>query len=294
MIIGNCAAPSALNLKNFRHCEVEFRRFYPEESFRMQIGVMNNPREPVSAEAAAFGKADFDFIDLTIEGPQAREVDVPGLKQILEKHHLAVVGHTDPCLPWAYPLRAIRRACFDELERCARIFSALGATIMNIHPCYFCPPAMRNLLVDLNIEALKPITAMASSHGLQLVLENYLQPFDRVSTFKLILKAVGGLGLHLDFGHTNIGQDHYAAFCDHLGQYIYHVHFSDNRGKADNHMPLGVGNIDWPDAVATLKNTDYDGTITLEVFCDDPQLRFHYLDLSRRYVMKLWHKKPAH
>ena len=260
----------------------------------MKIGVMNNPRESIFDEAAAFGKADYDFIDLTIEGPRAREVDTAKLGAILEQHNLSIVGHTDPCLPWAYPVETIRRACLDELERCARIFSALGAGIMNIHPCYFCPPAMRNLLVDLNIEALEPIVAMSASHGLQLVFENYLQPFDRVSTFKSILEAVTGLGLHLDFGHTNIGKDHHTMFCDQLGQHICHVHFSDNRGKADNHMPLGVGSIDWPEAVAALKNTGYDGNITLEVFCDDPQLRFHYLDLSRKYALKLWQKKPAH
>lgn len=254
---------------------------------------MNNPRESIYEEAAAFGKAGFDFIDLTIEGPQAREVDIPRMGAILEQYDLAAVGHTDPCIPWAYPVPAIRRACLDELERCARIFSGLGAKIMNIHPCYFCPPAMKNVLVALNIEALKPVAEMASSHGLKLAFENYLGPFDRVSTFRFLLDQIAGLGLHLDFGHTNIGKDDYTVFCDHLGDHICHVHFSDNRGKADNHMPLGVGSIDWAGAVAALKGTGYDGTITLEVFCNDPQMRFHYLDLNRTYVMKLWHKQTG-
>ena len=254
---------------------------------------MNNPRESIYEEAAAFGKAGFDFIDLTIEGPQAREVDIPRMGAILEQYDLAAVGHTDPCIPWAYPVPAIRRACLDELERCARIFSGLGAKIMNIPPCYFCPPAMKNVLVALNIEALKPVAEMASSHGLKLAFENYLGPFDRVSTFRFLLDQIAGLGLHLDFGHTNIGKDDYTVFCDHLGDHICHVHFSDNRGKADNHMPLGVGSIDWAGAVAALKGTGYDGTITLEVFCNDPQMRFHYLDLNRTYVMKLWHKQTG-
>ena len=260
----------------------------------MKIGVMNNPTESVYEEAVAFGKAEYDFMDLTIEGPQALDVDITRMGAILEQHNLAVIGHTDPCLPWAYPVPDVRQACFDELERCARIFSALGAEIMNIHPCYFCPPAMRSLLVDFNIEALKPIVAMAASHGLTLVLENYLHPFDQVSTFKSMLNEVAGLGLHLDFGHANIGKHDHTVFCEHLGEHITHVHFSDNRGKTDNHMPLGVGNIDWSNAVAALKRTGYDGTITLEVFCDDPRMRSHYLDLSRKYVRKLWHKKPAH
>ena len=254
----------------------------------MKIGVMNNPTKSIYDETTAFGKAGFDFIDLTIEGPQARDVDTGKMGPILKHYNLALTGHTDPCLPWAYPVRSIRQACLDELERCARIFSALGAGIMNVHPCYFCPPAMRALRVELNIDALKPIVEMASSYGLTIALENFTAPFDRVSTFKELLQKVAGLSLHLDFGHANMGLNNHAIFCQQLGSAITHVHFSDNRATADHHMPLGVGNIDWKNAVASLKATGYDGTITLEVFCDDSQMRFQYLELSRKYLLELW------
>jgi sugar phosphate isomerase/epimerase len=254
----------------------------------MKIGVMNNPGKSIYDETAAFGKAGFDFIDLTIEGPRAGDVDTEKMGRLLERYNLALTGHTDPCLPWAYPVRSIRQACLDELERCARIFSELGARIMNIHPCYFCPPAMRALLVELNIEALKPIVAMASSYGLTLAFENYKAPFDRVSTFQKLLDEVAGSSLHLDFGHANMGKNNHEVFCEQLGPAITHVHFSDNRSTADHHMPLGVGSIDWKNAVASLKATGYDATITLEVFCDDPQMLFRYLDLSRTYLLELW------
>jgi len=254
----------------------------------MKIGVMNNPSKSIYDETTAFGKAGYDFIDLTIEGPNARDVDTEKMGSILKRYNLAVTGHTDPCLPWAYPIRNIRQACLDELERCARIFSALGAGIMNIHPCYFSPPAMRALLVELNIEALKPIVEMASSYGLTIALENFTPPFDRVSTFKTLLNEVAGLSLHLDFGHANLGKNNHEVFCRKLGAAITHVHFSDNRATADHHMPLGVGNIDWKNAVNALKATGYDGTITLEVFCNDSQMLFQYLDLSRKYLLKLW------
>jgi sugar phosphate isomerase/epimerase len=168
------------------------------------------------------------------------------------------------------------------------IFRALGAKIMNIHPCYFCPPAMRNTLVELNIEALKPIVEMTSSYGLTMAFENYKSPFDRVSTFKALLHEVAGLSLHLDFGHANMGRDNHEVFCRQLGHHITHVHFSDNRSTADHHMPLGVGNVDWRNAVNSLKATGYNGTITLEVFCDDSEMLFKYLDLSRKFVRKLW------
>jgi len=254
----------------------------------MKIGVMNNPAKPVYDEIKSFGKARFDFVDLTIEGPKAFNINPDKIRPILDRYNMVVTGHTDPCLPWAYPVKEVRMACLKEFERCAGIFSALNAKIMNIHPCYFCPPAMKPALVELNIEALKPIVAMAASHGLTVVLENFKGPFDRVSTFDLMLAEVPGLKVHLDFGHANMGADNHEIFCRELGKHIEHVHFSDNRSTADHHMPLGVGSIDWKNAVNSLKATGYDDTITLEVFCNDPTMLFKYLDLSRRLVLDLW------
>jgi len=254
----------------------------------MKIGLMNNPSARVRDEIIAIGKAGYDFVDLTIEGPRATDIDTEEILPILREYNLAVVGHTDPCLPWAYPIEEVRKACLGELERCAGIFSALGAKIMNIHPCYFCPPAMKPALVDLNIEALKPIVKMAASHGLTVVLENFKAPFDRIATFNSMLAEVPGLKAHLDFGHANMGADNYEVFCRQLGKHIKHVHFSDNRSTADHHMPLGVGNIDWKNAVKSLKAIGYDGTITLEVFCDDAVMLYKYLDLSRNLLLDLW------
>jgi sugar phosphate isomerase/epimerase len=254
----------------------------------MKIGIMNNPTKSVRHEAERCGKTGFDFLDLTIEGPRASTVDIPQLRSILDVHGLSITGHTDPCLPYAYPVQGVREACLKELARCAGIFSSLGARIMNIHPCYFCPPGMKGDLAALNIEALQPIVQMAASYGLTVVLENYKAPFDRAATFKGILTAIPDLKLHLDFGHTNFGRDGYDVFCKELGEQIHHVHFSDNRSKADDHIPLGVGNVNWKKAVKSLRETGYDGTITLEIFCNDTDMQDKYLNASRALVWDLW------
>ena len=256
----------------------------------MKIGLMNDPSASVYDEIILFGKAHYDFVDLTIEGPNALAPDPERVLELLEQYSLSVVGHTDPCLPYAYPVEWVRKGCFKELARCAKILSGMGATIMNIHPCYCCPPAMKRHLVQLNIEALKPLVEMAASYGLTLVFENFKAPFDSVSTYAQLLEEVRGLKIHLDFGHANLGKDDGVAFCTHLGSYVEHVHFSDNRATEDHHMPLGVGDIDWKKAVSALKSIGYDGTITLEVFCDDPSVLFQYLEISRRLVLDLWNR----
>jgi len=255
----------------------------------MKIGLMNNPSTSVRDEIISFGKAHYNFVDLTIEGPRAFDIDAEEILPILREYRLAVVGHTDPCLPYAYPIEGIREACLQELERCAKIFDALGTNVMNIHPCYTRPPGMKGALVDLNIKALGPVVDMAEKYGLTVAFENFRAPFDTVSTHERILKEVPGLKLHLDFGHANLGKDDATAFCQRLGPHIAHVHFSDNRSSDDHHMPLGVGNVPWRKAVAALKETGYDETITLEVFCNEPAMLFQYLELSRKFLLDLWH-----
>jgi len=249
---------------------------------------MNNPRIPIIDEIKAIGGADYDFIDLTIEAPYARHLEVAATKQLLKEYNLAVVGHTDPIIPYAYPIKSIREACLEEFKRCAEIFAQLNAKIMNIHPCYSCPITMKKSLVDLNIEALSPILETVKSVGLTLMIENFIAPFDSVVSFRRILRELPGIKVHLDFGHGNIGEETGMIFCREFSKEIAHVHFSDNRGSDDHHMPLGVGSIDWKEAIKALKSIGYEEGITLEVFSHDPAVRFKYLEISRNLVNSLW------
>ncbi len=101
---------------------------------------------------------------------------------------------------------------------------------------------------------------------------------------------VPGLKLHLDFGQANFGRDGYDVFYKELGGHIRHVHFSDNRSKADDHMPVGLGAVNCKRAVQSLKVAGYDGAITLENLCNDPVVQYGYLDMSRKMVAEPWGK----
>ena len=84
----------------------------------------------------------------------------------------------------------------------------------------------------------------------------------------------------LDTGHANIGSkgaDRALDFIKKFGNRIEHIHANDNMGKEDNHLPLGVGTVDFQQVIAALKSIGYDRTVTLEVFSRDRD----YLRLSR-------------
>src|ERR671910_466525 len=54
---------------------------------------------------------------------------------------------------------------------------------------------------------------------------------------------------------------------------IVHVHWHDNHGTRDEHLPEGSGLIDHQKALKALKNINYDRTITLEVFTNGNDAR---------------------
>lgn len=63
-----------------------------------------------------------------------------------------------------------------------------------------------------------------------------------------------------------------------------HVHLSDNFQRFDDHLPLGVGRIDWNQALRLIRKVGYDGTMTMEVFSPDRD----YVLLSAQKVRAWW------
>lgn len=73
------------------------------------------------------------------------------------------------------------------------------------------------------------------------------------------------------------GTQRILAFIDRFAGRIGHIHASDNGGHGDDHLPIGVGRIGFPEVVRELKRIGYDDTITLEIFAQDRD----YLRISR-------------
>jgi len=245
----------------------------------MKIGAMNSPICDIIDEIKWIAEHDFDFIDLTIEPFGAYDFDVNKVKRALKDYGLEVIGHTNPFLPSIFPIQSIRKVCLNEFGKYVNIFSKLGVKLMNIHPFYDAPMLSDEDKIKANINFLKQVNKLCKSRGITLMLENYIKPFDSPEIFARILKEVHGLKVHLDVGHANINQDKNLteAFFRKFGNKIVHLHFSDNKGMHDDHIPLGCGYIEWERVVKTIKKFGFNGTITLEVFTPDRD----YLLLSR-------------
>ena len=254
---------------------------------------MNNPMVDVCEEIAVISDLGFDFIDLTLEPEEtySGRLDVKRVRRALKDAKLEVVGHTAWYLPVASPFPELRELAVRELERCVRVFADLGVGRVNMHPWTRVPLHDEEWVIGENVEALAKLVDLGRKTNTKIMLEN-MPGFSRVSQLKPIMEAVPDAEFLLDVGHANLDtpynrtEELLANFGDRLG----HVHVSDNRGGHDDmHLPLGVGNINWLKKVRALKNVNYDGTITVEVFGDDND----YLVMSAEKLKGLWESVEA-
>jgi sugar phosphate isomerase/epimerase len=114
------------------------------------------------------------------------------------------------------------------------------------------------------VEGLKEVYAHAEKAGIQLAIE----PLNRFETYLInrgdqaqaLADAVGpNCGVCLDLFHMNIEEsDILGAFRKAKGR-IVDVHIADN-----NRFAPGMGTLDFPAIVETIRGTGYDGALTLE------------------------------
>jgi sugar phosphate isomerase/epimerase len=230
------------------------------------VGAMNNPFAPVLDEIRWIGTAGFDFVDLTLEPPGAWPVEPLEIKALLEEQGLGVVGHTAFFLPIASPYPELRRAARTLFAAACDAFATIGAERVNVHPDPVTRSYPRDAVLAENAEAMVELAGVAEERGLRLMLENLGPAFGTVDQLRPLLEADPRVAFHLDVGHANLGGNRLRELLAAFGDRLAHVHVSDNLGVDDLHLPLGAGAVAWPDAVSALKELDYDGTVTIEVF----------------------------
>jgi sugar phosphate isomerase/epimerase len=63
------------------------------------------------------------------------------------------------------------------------------------------------------------------------------------------------LGMTFDVGHANTNRA-VSSFLEKCPGTIVHVHLHDNKGRRDEHLPLGEGSVDWIDVTGKLAELD--------------------------------------
>lgn len=258
----------------------------------MKIGAMNNPMHDLLKEIKWIGENKFDFVDLTLEPPcaLAKDVDIDGIRDLVEKYDLDLIGHTAYYLPIASPFPSFCETALMELRICFEVFQRLDVQKVNLHPDEIIGGIFgKEKVIENNIKAIKRIAREAVNYGLKLIIENSLRYFNSVEDLSNLFSEVKDIGFHLDVGHANLNTEKNKTeeFLAKFHSKLEHVHFSDNKGgTADLHLPLGAGLVPWDRIIKSLKKYNYDDTITLEVFSREKR----YLLLSRDKLIEMWKK----
>jgi sugar phosphate isomerase/epimerase len=252
----------------------------------MQVGMMNDPAVNPVTEARWAAKNGFDFIDLTMEGPRAavEQFDVSAFKAVLNNTGLGIVGHTAWYLPFASPVPQVRAGAVAAVRATFEPFARLGAQYVNVHVDRGINAFTYDDTLRWNAESFALLAEAAQEHGLTVMIENVVNNLNTAKAFRVMLEAHPNLRFHLDIAHANVKGERTAEFLKAHAEKLVHVHVSDNRRVNDDHLPLGVGSIDWAEQIKLLHGSGYDGTITLEVFTPD---RSYLLENVTR-LRRLW------
>lgn len=109
------------------------------------------------------------------------------------------------------------------------------------------------------------VCRQAENSGLKLALENIYDADTRLLVSLIEQLNCNCLGHCFDIGHWQIfGHQSLPTWLDSLKDRLFHLHLHDNKGRNDDHLPIGAGKIDFEPLWNHLRKTGLRPTMTLE------------------------------
>ena len=262
----------------------------------MLYGAMNFPVNPILKELEAISELGFDYLELTMDPPQAHysliRQQKKRLLKALDRKQMKLVCHLPSFVYTADLTHGLRKASLNEVIKSLEVAAELGCLKSVLHPSYIMGLGIfvMDQAREYALESLEAIMEKADQLELLICLENLfpkahslVEPED----FTDIFEKFPNLKMTLDTGHAHIEDTdgkRAVKFIERFSDRIDHIHVSDNFGEADNHLPVGAGTVNLNEIVKALKGIGYDNTITLEVFSKDRD----YLKMSRNKVAAMF------
>jgi sugar phosphate isomerase/epimerase len=239
-------------------------------------GLLTNPSNEIISEVNKIYELDFEYVEIGIEGPEGNP-DIINNKNdeilnLLQRFKQKPIAHTAYWIDLASDYDYVRHAWINEAIREIGTARNVGIDLINFHAningMFY--GEKRKIVLDNLIKSLKEIVSHANKLNVDVMLENtpFSNGIHNVDEFKYIVDNVHNLFVHLDIPHafTSGGMKSVIDYIQTFRDKIIHIHWHDNHGKKDEHLPIGEGFIDHQKAIKALKGIGYDRTITLEVF----------------------------
>ena len=135
-------------------------------------------------------------------------------------------------------------------------------------------------LAPLITESVREVTLAARERNVEPCVENVINGPYSIQGFDALLRETDA-SMTFDTGHARLAgfsRDESARFLDRHRERVSHVHLSDNRGGSDEHLPVGLGTVDFETVLSPLLDSSWAGTITHEVGTTE----LGYIEQSKR------------
>ena len=227
------------------------------------------------------GDAPYRFLDETFEKKTEK------VRETFEKYGVKCIMTHAPCYDLLLSAELPDEAKAEEIKRCVKATKMLGADITAIHPRTYYHPDDRGLRaprvlndksLEYNLISFAPAVEECVKYGVSLGIENIpMFPGWNVPLYSCypedhaaLVDAFNSKNVCAvwDFGHSNLMGYDKAAAIQLLGGRIKGTHVHNNGGYFDLHFPPSCGSVDWKSVMGALKDTGYDGYLTLETTFD--------------------------
>lgn len=159
---------------------------------------------------------------------------------------------------------AFRQLSRERCHESCLLAKELGASHVVLHSSCF--PFLRGAYLEHWASVCAEFyTELSQQYDLMICVENS-QDIDPTPLCDLMKRVTDErVGVCLDIGHANYSGTPIEEWFDRLGGQISYLHLSDNMGKFDDHLPLGMGTIDWKRIDSLWRGLKRRMPITLEV-----------------------------
>lgn len=216
-----------------------------------------------SIEVWADGEHHFNFFD---------EAEVNALRTALRRNGVQACALHAP-YGGQYDLSSLdhshRQRAITAHRRSIEVANAIGADVVVVHPGgRLNDTALREDALRASIDSLAKLVEWAEKYGVTLAIENLTPIAIGDSPFELLelIASISSerLKVCFDTGHANISSEGLLQSLHILAPHTVIVHWNDNDGFEDLHLPPGRGCINWHQFFAELLKLSKPQYISLE------------------------------
>lgn len=162
---------------------------------------------------------------------------------------------------------AVRVVTAQRVDQTLRAAELLRARVVVFHPGYsrLTYGSAQDAWIEGSIEFWRGYLPSLRQIGCKVALENIFE--EEPSTLRRVLKGLDDplIGHCFDSGHFNMfATVTLEEWFTELGRFVFEAHLHDNHGHADEHLPVGDGQIDFGQVTALLKRHAPQAVWTLE------------------------------